>query len=110
MSAAQVGFAGSTRIGARALLGGQAGIPGHVEIGAGASVAAQSGVFGDVPPGAQVLGYPARPRGEALRTMAQPGRVPGLLERIKRLEARLGELEAERVPGERGRAERSGER
>lgn len=40
---AQVGVAGSCRIGARAILAGQAGIAGHMQIGPGARIAAQSG-------------------------------------------------------------------
>jgi acyl-[acyl carrier protein]--UDP-N-acetylglucosamine O-acyltransferase len=74
---AQVGIAGSTRVGARAILAGQAGINGHIEIGAGARIAAQAGVFGDVPAGADYLGWPARPRIEALRQYALVQRLPG---------------------------------
>jgi UDP-3-O-[3-hydroxymyristoyl] glucosamine N-acyltransferase len=90
---AQVGIAGSTRIGARAILAGQAGINGHIEIGAGARIAAQAGVFGDVPPGADYLGWPARPRGEALRRYALVERLPEMQERVKELERRLKDLE-----------------
>ena len=90
---AQVGIAGSTRVGARAILAGQAGINGHIEIGAGARIAAQAGVFGDVPAGADYLGWPARPRGEALRQYALVQRLPEMQERLKTLERRLAELE-----------------
>jgi UDP-3-O-[3-hydroxymyristoyl] glucosamine N-acyltransferase len=90
---AQVGIAGSTRVGARAILAGQAGINGHIEIGAGARIAAQAGVFGDVPPGADYLGWPARPRAEALRRYAHVERLPQMQERLKDLERRLKELE-----------------
>ncbi len=92
---AQVGIAGSTRIGARAILAGQAGIPGHVTIGAGARIGAQAGVFGDVPPGEDWTGYPARPRRESLRTLAEVQRLPKLVERVRELEERLGRLEEE---------------
>jgi UDP-3-O-[3-hydroxymyristoyl] glucosamine N-acyltransferase len=90
---AQVGIAGSTRVGERAILAGQAGINGHIEIGAGARIAAQAGVFGDVPKGAEYLGWPARPRGEAMRRYALVERLPQMQERLKELERRLGELE-----------------
>lgn len=94
---AQVGIAGSTRIGARAILAGQAGINGHIEIGAGARIAAQAGVFGDVPPGADYLGWPARPRGEALRQYALVQRLPEMQQRLKMLEKRLAELEGRKA-------------
>jgi UDP-3-O-[3-hydroxymyristoyl] glucosamine N-acyltransferase len=90
---AQVGIAGSTRVGARAILAGQAGINGHIEIGAGARIAAQAGVFGDVPAGADYLGWPARPRIEALRQYALVQRLPEIQDRLRTLEKRLAELE-----------------
>jgi UDP-3-O-[3-hydroxymyristoyl] glucosamine N-acyltransferase len=95
---AQVGIAGSARIGKRAILAGQVGVNGHVEIGDGARVAGQSGVTSDVEPGLEVLGNPARPRLEALRSMANAGRVGELLERVKELEKRVQELTSPKVP------------
>lgn len=92
---AQTGIAGSSRVGPRVILGGQVGVNGHVEIGAGARVAAQSGVFGDVPAGAEYLGFPARDRKDALRQLAAAQKLPELLERLKRLERRLGAVEKE---------------
>jgi UDP-3-O-[3-hydroxymyristoyl] glucosamine N-acyltransferase len=90
---AQVGVAGSTKIGRRAILGGQAGINGHIVIHDGARIAAQAGVFGDVPAGADYLGWPARPRGEAMRQLALTQRLPQLVERVKALEEKLAALE-----------------
>ncbi len=90
---AQVGVAGSTKIGARAILAGQVGVNGHIEIGDGARIAAQAGVFGDVPPGADYLGWPARPRREALRNLALSQRLPQLIERVRELEEKLAEIE-----------------
>lgn len=95
---AQAGISGSARIGPGAILGGQAGINGHIEIGAGARVAAQAGVFGDVPPGEDWLGFPARPRAEALKTLAQTQRLPKLVERVRELERRLAELAGAATP------------
>lgn len=87
---AQVGLAGTTRVGRRAVLAGQAGVGGHLTVGAGARVGGQAGVFGDVPPGEDWAGWPARPRSEALRAVAASRRVPELLERLRALEERLG--------------------
>jgi UDP-3-O-[3-hydroxymyristoyl] glucosamine N-acyltransferase len=85
---AQVGVAGSTRIGARAILAGQAGIAGHLTIGAGARVGAQTGVGQDIPPGEDHFGSPSREKGEALRIHAMLGRLSDLFARVKELERR----------------------
>ncbi len=68
------------------MAGGQAGISGHVAVGDGAKLGAQSGVAGDIAPGEVVVGYPARPRLEFLRSMAALNRFPELLERVRKLE------------------------
>ncbi len=94
---AQVGLAGTTRVGRRAVLAGQAGAGGHLTVGAGARVGGQAGVFGDVPPGEDWAGWPARPRSEALRSVAAARRVPELLERLRALEGRLARLEEGRA-------------
>ena len=75
---------------------GGIGINGHIAIGGGARIAAQAGVFGDVPAGAEYLGWPARPRAEALRRYAHVERLPQLQERLKELERRIAELEDRR--------------
>jgi UDP-3-O-[3-hydroxymyristoyl] glucosamine N-acyltransferase len=90
---AQVGVAGSTRIGARAIIAGQAGIGGHITIGAGARVGGQSGVGQDVPPGQDHFGSPSREKGEALRIHALLGRLSDLFARVKELEKRLAKAE-----------------
>lgn len=92
---AQVGLAGSTRIGRAAVLAGQVGVAGHLEIGDGARIAAQTGVFGDLEGGLEYLGYPARPRQQALRELGTSKRLERMIERVRRLEARLAELESE---------------
>src|SRR5436853_2070093 len=88
--AAQVGLAGSTKIGRGVQMGGQAGIAGHLEIGDGVQVAAQSGVPNSVPAGRIVGGYPAVEVGVWRRTSAALLRLPELLKRVRRLERRLG--------------------
>ena len=89
---AQVGIAGSSKVGPRAILAGKVGVNGHVEIGAGARIAAQAGVFNDVPAGADYLGWPARPRVEALRHYALVQRLPEMQDRLKRMEKELATL------------------
>jgi UDP-3-O-[3-hydroxymyristoyl] glucosamine N-acyltransferase len=58
---AQVGIAGSSKIGKYCALGGQVGIAGHVIIADKAQVAAQGGVMQDIESGAIVGGSPAVP-------------------------------------------------
>lgn len=88
---AQAGLAGSARVGSAVVLGGQVGVGGHVSIGDRARVAAQAGVMGDLEGGAEYLGFPARPRMEALRNLALPKQFEKLAERVRELEMRLEE-------------------
>jgi UDP-3-O-[3-hydroxymyristoyl] glucosamine N-acyltransferase len=82
---AQVGLAGSTRVGDGCILAGQAGLSGHITIGDGARLAAQAGVFGDVPAGETWSGYPARPHAESLRASAAMFKLSSLMKRIEKL-------------------------
>jgi len=58
---AQVGVAGSAKVGRGVMIGGQTGIKDHVTIGDRAQVAGHSAVQGDIAPGARVIGFPAIP-------------------------------------------------
>jgi len=84
--AAQVGLAGSTKIGRGVQMGGQAGAAGHLTIGDGAQVVAQSGVPNSVPAGRIVGGYPAMEVTRWRRISAALLRLPELLQRVRRLE------------------------
>jgi len=91
MLAAQVGLAGSTRVGAGAQLGGQVGAAGHLLIGSGARVGAKSGVSNDVPAGAVVAsGIPAFEIRVYRRVIAALRSLPDLVQRLRRVEKRLG--------------------
>jgi len=92
---AQVGVAGSTRMGDGVAIGGQAGIVGHLKIGAGARIGAQAGVISDVAPGKAVSGYPARDHKTYLKAMARLMRLPEVVKRLERIERKL----AAAVPG-----------
>jgi UDP-3-O-[3-hydroxymyristoyl] glucosamine N-acyltransferase len=91
---AQVGIAGSCKIGERAMLAGKVGVNGHVDIGAGARLGAQSGVLDDIPPGADYVGWPARPRKETWRQVALVQRLPELVERVRALESETARVRA----------------
>ena len=93
--AAQVGVAGSTRIGDGVMAGGQVGIGGHLTVASGARLAGQAGVTGDVASGETVMGMPARPRGEFLRGIAAQSRAPELLRRMRALEREIEALRSD---------------
>jgi UDP-3-O-[3-hydroxymyristoyl] glucosamine N-acyltransferase len=106
--AAQVGLAGSTKVGNGVQMGGQAGVAGHLTIGDGVQVVAQSGIPSSVPAGKIVGGYPAVEVGVWRRTSAALLRLPELLRRVRRLEQRLADgADAAPAPTGRGRRPRS---
>jgi UDP-3-O-[3-hydroxymyristoyl] glucosamine N-acyltransferase len=82
---AQVGVAGSTRLGSHVVVGGQAGLADHLDIGDGAMIAARSGVMRDVPAGQTVSGTPALAHDVSLR-------MHGLMLRLPELRRQLREL------------------
>lgn len=91
---AQCGLAGSARLGAGVVLGGQVGIVDGVHIGDGAKVAAKSVAMRDIDDGAVVWGNPARDHISAMRDLARVRKLHELFEQVARLERRVAELEA----------------
>jgi UDP-3-O-[3-hydroxymyristoyl] glucosamine N-acyltransferase len=92
--AALVGIAGSTKVGARSVFGGQAGAIGHITIGEGVSAIAKTGItrsFGD---GVELAGMPARERAKVARELAFLKRaeeiVKDLRDRVRSLEGGTG--------------------
>ena len=91
--AGQVGIAGSTRLGQYVALGGNTGVRDGVTVGDGVRCAACSAIAGDVPDGQVLLGTPARSAAEMLRIIQAWAKLPELIRRVRKLEARLKELE-----------------
>lgn len=91
---AQVGLAGSTTIGERVTLAGQVGVAGHLTIGDGAVATAQTGIPSSIEPGRVVSGYPAIDNRAWLKASVAFTHVPELLKAVRRLEARVAELES----------------
>ena len=89
----QTGISGSCTIENYAILAGSAGIADHVKIGQGAVVMARAGVANDVASKTQVFGSPAKEKRVAYREQVAISQLPDLLKTIKRLEARVVELE-----------------
>jgi UDP-3-O-[3-hydroxymyristoyl] glucosamine N-acyltransferase len=85
---AQVGLAGSTHVEDDVILAGQVGLAGHLTVGRGARVGAQSGVMNDIPAGATWFGYPAKPHGEMMRTIAASHRLAKILGALEDLVGR----------------------
>lgn len=92
---AQTGISGSTKIGAFVTLGGRVGLADHVEIGDQVMLGAQSGVpTGKKIPAKQIwIGAPARPYQEMRKQVAAQLRSAELAEEVKKLRARIEELE-----------------
>ena len=68
MIAGQVGFAGSTTIGNNVSIGGQAGVSGHLKIGNNVKIGGGSGVVKDISDNQVVMGYPAVPLKDFLKS------------------------------------------
>ena len=68
MIAGQVGFAGSSVIGNNVSIGGQAGISGHLTIGNNVKIGGGSGVIKDVNDNEVIMGYPAVPFKEFIKS------------------------------------------
>ncbi len=100
--AAQVGVAGSCRLGDGVVLAGQAGLADNIEIGAGTMIGAQAGVMGNVGPAERLAWSPALNVREAARVVAHILRLPKLAQELKRLTAKVEELEAAKDDKGRG--------
>ena len=81
---AQVGLAGSTKVGKNVIFAGQAASAGHNTIGDGAIVTAQSGIGGDVAPGKIMSGSPAIDNADWLKATARFNKLPELIRDLKR--------------------------
>ena len=89
---AQVGVAGSSRLGRGVVLAGQVGVADHVTLGDGVVAAAQTGIGADVEAGTKIWGTPSRPMGLARRIAVAQTRLPELLQRVRALEQRVEQL------------------
>ncbi len=93
MLCAQVGIAGSVQIGDRVVLGGKAGVADHLKIGSDVLVAAASAVAGNVKGRSIVMGVPAMPRDEAVRSVMAIRRLPRLMDTVEALKKRLSAMD-----------------
>jgi UDP-3-O-[3-hydroxymyristoyl] glucosamine N-acyltransferase len=89
---AQVGLAGSSRIGKRVILTGQVGIGGHLTVGDDAMLYPQSGVPTNVEPGQVLCGSPAMDNRAFWRSIAVFQKLGDLPRRLRAIEKRLDEV------------------
>ncbi len=90
--AAQVGVAGSTKLGRNVQAGGQAGFAGHQEVGDGVILTAQSAVHGEIEAGKVLSGSPAFDNSVWRRSVALLPKLPELQRQVRALEKELEAL------------------
>ena len=90
--AAQVGIAGSVKIGENCLFGGQVGIGGHITIGKNSQVGAQSGIISNTKEGSEFIGSPAVPVNCFFRSSVIIPKLPDMYRQLNALERELSEL------------------
>lgn len=87
---AQSGIAGSTKLGRGVIIAAQAGVSGHLTVGDGAVVLGQSGAASNVEAKTRVMGTPAVPQTEHVRSLVRISKLDSLFSRVKKLERLLG--------------------
>lgn len=84
--AAQVGVAGSSKVGSNCIIAGQVGIVGHIEVGDHVTIGAQSGVTSNVASNQTVLGSPAVDARKQRKVLVLLRNIESLAQRITNLE------------------------
>lgn len=94
--AAQTGIAGSAKIGAYCMFGGQAAVAGHISIANKVKLGAQSGVANNVKKeGVALFGSPAFDFREATRSIAAYKNLGNLVKRVNELEQELKKIKGD---------------
>ena len=89
------GVAGSAKLGRGVIVAAKAGIIGHSEIGDNVRISTGSRVLRSQPAGAHVSGYPAIDHATWLKAAARFADLPEMAKKIRKLEARVAELEGQ---------------
>jgi UDP-3-O-[3-hydroxymyristoyl] glucosamine N-acyltransferase len=90
---AYTGMAGSSSLGDKVTMAARSGTADHVHVGNGAILTGCAGATKDVPEKAVFSGFPARDHREDMKAQALLRKLPELLERIRKLEACLADIE-----------------
>lgn len=91
---AHCAIAGSTKLGDYVVLGGNVGAKDNIEIGDGVQSAAFAAIAADVAPGQEISGIPAQPIKDHFRQLMALRKLPDLLKRVSKLEAKLEKPDA----------------
>ena len=92
VAAAQVGIAGSSKVGAGCMMGGQVGIAGHLSIGNGVQLGSKSGISNNIADGQVFMGYPALPSSKFHRVNAVYRNLPELSADVHQLKKQMKAL------------------
>lgn len=91
--ASQAGVAGSTTFGDYCVMAGQSGTVGHVKLGDRVVIVARGAATKDWEGPVQLAGFPGRPIKDQMRADAAAARLPKTMEKLRRLEERVAQLE-----------------
>ncbi len=95
VSSAQMGIAGTSRVGSGCFLAGQVGIKDHIVIGNNVKIGSKSGIDKNVPDNEVRMGYPALPGIQFHRTAAVVKDLPAIARTVRELERAVKELKGE---------------
>lgn len=90
----QVALAGSCVLGDGVVLAGNAGVADHIVVGDGVIAGTRATLTEDVAPGQKVLGFPARPMRDEMKSMSVYQKLPELAKELKALTKKVESLEA----------------
>ena len=90
---AQVGIAGTSKVGANCFVAGQVGVADHVTIGNRVQIGSKSGIDKNVGDGEIRFGYPALPGLQYHRSFAVFRQLPDMAAKLRELEKRLSKVE-----------------
>lgn len=90
---AQVGVAGSAKVGEWCMFGGQVGIAGHITIGNRVLLGAQSGVPGSLKDNQELIGTPPTTMTNFFRSQAIVKRLPDMYRQMNEMQKTIKELE-----------------
>ncbi len=91
---AQVGLAGSTKVGAWCMFGGQVGLAGHISIGDHVNLGAQSGVPSSIKPNQTLIGTPPMEPTPYFKSQAVFRRLPDMYKELNALRKEIEELKS----------------
>ena len=89
---AQVGIAGSAKVGQWCMFGGQVGIAGHITIGDKVRLGAQSGAPSSIESNQTLIGTPPQPQRAFFRQVALERRLPEMYKQLEQMQKEINEL------------------